>query len=42
MSEDKFTIGIGTETYSFARAEIEELDSEAPLPEDIDDETPGL
>lgn len=42
MSEERFTIGIGTETYSFPRAEIEELDSETPLPEDIDDETPGL
>jgi hypothetical protein len=42
MSQDTFTVAIGTERYSFPRAEPKELASESPLPEDIDDETPGL
>lgn len=42
MSEDTFTVAIGGEKYSFPRTEIEDAESEVPLPEDIDDETPGL
>jgi hypothetical protein len=42
MSENTFTVSIGADTYSFPRAEIEEMAGETALPEDIDDETPGL
>jgi hypothetical protein len=42
MSKDTFTVSIGGEKYSFPRAEIEDAESEVPLAEDIDDETPGL
>jgi hypothetical protein len=41
MSEETFIVSISGEKYSFPRAEIEEMAGETPLPEDVDDETPG-
>ncbi len=42
MTDEEFRVSIGNETYLFARSELGEAEDDTPMPEDIDDETPGL